>query len=128
MKILILEDDENRVKKFKQNFIGCELFITHLTKQAIEWIGKEEFDYIFLDHDLEESHYLTWQDPSISHENTGLDVAKFLGENPELNQKAVVFIHSLNPCGSENMSKACSDRNPHKIPFTTLFGRLIINR
>lgn len=126
MRILILEDDENRVRKFKENFIGCELFITHLTDQAIEWIQEEEFNTIFLDHDLAEEHYMTWQNPTVKHEKTGLEVAEFLGNNLEFNKSAQIIIHSLNPYGRENMRQACGIRNAEIVPFTVLFDRLII--
>lgn len=125
MKLLILEDDDNRIQKFKEHFIGCEFYITHLTDTAIDWIKTIDFDFIFLDHDLAEEHYQTWQNPSIIHENTGLVVAKFLEDNCNLNKDAKIVIHSLNPYGSQNMYRACRARNTHLIPFTQLFDRLI---
>lgn len=125
MKILILEDDENRVQKFKQNFIGCELFITHLPSQANEWLEKEEFDFIFLDHDLEDSHYIV---DCVSNETTGLCTAEFLGNNMNLSKKATVVVHSLNPNGRTRMMAALGERVKHEIPFIGLFQRLVIDK
>ena len=125
MKILILEDDDNRIRKFKQNFIGCELFITHLPATANKWLHEEEFDFIFLDHDLADEHYL--QD-TVCSETTGLCTAEYLGSNPNLCKKATVIVHSLNPNGSERMMTALGQRVKHKIPFITLFDRLIFDR
>lgn len=127
MKVLILEDDNNRIVSFRHNLIGCELYITHLTNQAIQWLEEEEFDVIFLDHDLAEEHYLTWQNPSIHHEDTGLVVAEYLGNNLECNKNAQIIIHSLNPYGRERMKQACNRTNIEIVPFTVLFDRLIFN-
>jgi hypothetical protein len=122
MKILILEDDENRVKKFKQNFIGCELFITHLPETANKWLEEEEFDWIFLDHDLEYWHYGSGY---TGNHSTGLCTAEYLGNNPKLSNKAKVVVHSRNEEGSSRMFKALGDRNKFEIPFPHLFPRLI---
>lgn len=125
MKILILEDDDKRIQKFKQNFIGCEMFITHLPKTANRLLEEEEFDLIFLDHDLADEHYI-WD--TNCNETTGLCTAEHLGNNPHLSQKATVIVHSLNPNGSERMMQALKERIKHKIPFTTVFHRLIIDK
>jgi CheY-like chemotaxis protein len=123
MRILVLEDDENRIHKFRENFIGCQLDITKDPNQANKWLEENEYDAIFLDHDLEDAHYL---EDCKSSETTGLCVADFLGKNLHLSKKAQVFIHSLNWSGRERMRQACIKRNPQVIPFTHLFGRLII--
>lgn len=126
MKILILEDDDKRIKKFKKNFIGCDLFITHLPNTANKWLEEgEEFDFIFLDHDLRDEHYL--KDTTCS-ETTGLCTAKYLGDNLQLSNKATVVVHSLNPWGSDRMFEALSSRKKHKIPFSVLFDRLIFDK
>lgn len=124
MRILILEDDEHRIVKFKQNFIGCKLDITKDPKEANKWLEENVYDVIFLDHDLEDSHYL---EDCLSKETTGLCTADFLGNNFELNKEAQIIIHSLNPAGRERMRQACIKRNPHIVPFNTLFERLIIS-
>lgn len=123
MRILILEDDEHRIVKFRQNFIGCQLDVTKDPKEANKWLSENVYDYIFLDHDLADEHYLA---DCNSNETTGLCTAEFLGKELELSKGATVFIHSLNPAGRERMRQACERRNPHVIPFTYLFERLII--
>jgi hypothetical protein len=125
MKILILEDDDRRIRKFKENFIGAQLFITHLPAVANKWLDEEEFDFIFLDHDLADEHYL--QDTACS-ETTGLCTAEYLGNNPKLCGKATIIIHSLNPNGRQRMMVALGERTKHEIPFTNLFDRLIIDK
>lgn len=130
MKILILEDDDNRIKKFKENFIGCELFITPLPSQANKWLETEEFDFIFLDCDLSEEHYNNEDWTKENYDRFGLDsgicTARFLGENTNLSKNATIIIHSLNPVGSLKMEDLCKLRNPKRIPYYKLFGYLII--
>ena len=52
MRILILEDDPARHKAFKKNLIGNEVLITEHTDQAIKLIKEQDWDVLFLDHDL----------------------------------------------------------------------------
>lgn len=124
MRILILEDDENRIDRFRQNFIGCDLDVTKDPNEANKWLEEREYDAIFLDHDLEDSHYL---EDCLSKETTGLCTASFLGEKLWLSSNATVIIHSLNPAGRERMKQACLKRNPQIVPFNTLFERLIFS-
>ena len=53
-KILILEDDDNRILIFKRNysFCGYELVFVKHSNEAIEQLKNNKFDFIFLDHDL----------------------------------------------------------------------------
>jgi CheY-like chemotaxis protein len=125
MRILILEDDENRIKKFRENFIGCDLFITKNPQEANQWLEGHEFDIIFLDHDLEDSHYLV---DTVDRERTGLCTAEFLGNNLNLCKNATVIVHSLNPSGRTRMMQALGTRVKHEIPFVGLFQRLIIDK
>lgn len=124
MRILILEDDDRRIKKFRENFIGCQLDITKDPCEANRWLEENEYDIIFLDHDLEPWHY---EQDCLSNETTGLCVAEFLGNNPWLNERTPVIIHSLNYHGRERMKNACIKRNPQVVPFDTLFERLILS-
>lgn len=121
MNILILEDDENRINKFRQEFIEIELDITKNPDEAIEMIKYKEYSYIFIDHDLEDIHYSS--DVNCS-ESTGLKLGKFLGENMQYSSDAKIIIHSCNPNGSERIYQACKNRNPIKIPYFILWDRI----
>lgn len=118
MKILILEDDETRVKKFKSLFYGHELYITHLPVQANQWLEELEFDVITLDHDLAEEAQGLDNNFDVG---TGLEVAKYIGEHPWLSPNAQILIHSLNGGGAQRMISAMKNRGevPH-IPFLWL--------
>lgn len=124
MKVLILEDDYKRVDKFKKKLIGHELWITHLPHQANLWLEEQEFDFVFLDHDLADEHYQNMQNPSLC-EDTGLVTAEFLGNNLHLSRDAQVVVHSLNPYGSERMMSALKERNKIRHPFTSLIESII---
>lgn len=97
--ILILEDDPNRVKAFKQKFIGHHVKITDKAEEVIELLQSRSWDYLFLDHDLGGEQMVS------SGPGTGYEVAKFLEENPQY-KPAQIALHSLNPGGRKNMKLA----------------------
>ena len=131
MRILILEDDENRIAKFKQNFIGCEMTITKNPQEANKWLEEKEFDLIFLDCDLAPEHYnssvWTSNDCSEFDETSGVCVGKFLGNNLHLNPNAKIIVHSANPVGALRIAQYCEKRKPRRISYDNLWKQLIIN-
>lgn len=52
MNILIVEDNQNRIKQFKEKLIGCSVDFAWLSEAAINLITAKEYDYIFLDYDI----------------------------------------------------------------------------
>lgn len=104
-KVFILEDDENRIAWFQDKFAYAQaFFVTKQTGTAIEVLNQLKFDLIFLDHDLEPSHYSDFaegREPQM--ELTGLYVAKNLKDT--LNVDTPVIIHSMNPVGSQKMNQ-----------------------
>lgn len=106
MRILILEDDGYRVRFFIERFGQYELKITENAAAAIEYLGENTFDYIFLDNDLGKGN------------GEGVDVATFLHDNPDnSNNKAIVIIHSWNAPATKNIKAML----PHAVaaPFNT---------
>ncbi len=96
MKVLILEDDDSRIKTFKNKLEGHDVYFFKTVadaKQAYSFFGP--YDYYFLDHDLDGMVYV-----DSNNENTGYQFAKFLAE-----QKATgeIVIHSMNTVGAANM-------------------------
>jgi CheY-like chemotaxis protein len=110
MKIMILEDDPNRVEKFKRSLIGHNVFVTDDTKLAIQQLKKEEWDILFLDHDLGGQTFVQ------SGEGTGYEVATFLEKHPEYKPKTI-YVHSLNPIGAQNMMRALDLPDKNYVPF-----------
>lgn len=75
MRILILEDDTERHKKFRENLIGHKIVIVTQSNQAIKLLQAEKFEVLFLDHDLGDQIYVE------SGLGTGYEVAKWISEN-----------------------------------------------
>jgi hypothetical protein len=85
MRILILEDNGQRVNTFIEKFRGHELIITENAYDAIEYLTIGIFDVIFLDNDLGEGN------------GSGTLVSSFLRESPSnSNNEAFIIAHSWN--------------------------------
>jgi len=94
MKILILEDNYDRITSFMHRLIGAEVKTVDTVEDCITALKHDKWDALFLDHDLGGKIYQT--------ENTGEDVTKWLKDNPQYIPPSV-FIHSLNYGGAERM-------------------------
>jgi CheY-like chemotaxis protein len=96
-KVLILEDDKERHRQFKQRMleIGASYDLVENADEAINLLKTKKYDIIFLDHDLGGEVYV-----SENNKNTGSEVARYLNKNMV---ESIVIIHSLNPIGSEYM-------------------------
>jgi CheY-like chemotaxis protein len=101
MKILILEDSEDRIKQFKQRLIGKEVTFTKDTKECISLLNNQEWDYLFLDHDLDNN----FNSPG---EGTGYEVAKYIAEHPSCCPRRIL-IHTLNNIGASAMMLVLGD-------------------
>lgn len=104
MKILIVEDNQERVNFFIKEFGLENVFITSKSKQAIFWLWDEIFDIIFLDHDLGFDCEKRIKTNSVflpSGEGTGYEVAENILQSKSKN--AQIIIHSWNPAGAQNM-------------------------
>jgi CheY-like chemotaxis protein len=87
-RILILEDDVNRIVDFKK-ITEYEVVITDRIEKAITLLKSEKWDAIFMDHDL-------------GYRKTGYDLAKWMAMNPEFIPTRV-YCHSYNPGGIKNI-------------------------
>ncbi len=101
-KILIIEDDEQRIEEFTIHLAGVHEFqFASSAQYAIEKLlfhSDEPFDYIFLDHDLDEEN--------TGKNGEGIDVVNFVVKDKFTAYRNAVFIlHTMNPVGAENMEK-----------------------
>lgn len=114
VKIFVLEDQKSRIKWFARTFMGHQIDFCHEVKYAIFMLNEpwREYDRIYLDHDLNESHYedLSKHDD----QNTGVAVATWLRENPDKHPNAKIIIHSYNDHGAERMKKILADRGAER--------------
>ena len=100
LKVLVLEDNTERLKWFKDTFFNYELSIAMTAETAGYAIMKNEFDLIFIDHDLADET------------STGLDFAKVLAEEIEagrVSNDPSIYIHSMNPIGAKNIKSVLKD-------------------
>lgn len=97
-KILILEDNDARIKLFKENWSHplLELTFVEHSYEAIDLLKTNNYHIIFLDHDLEEKQMI------YNPEDCGMRVAEYLGQNPV---SAEIVIHSMNSAAAKLMNR-----------------------
>jgi CheY-like chemotaxis protein len=96
LRVLILEDNEERRKLFKRGLIGHEVSIVETAADAIQALNDAVWEIAFFDHDLAQQAYM----PSGS--GTGYEVAEWLSKNKD-RMPARVYVHSYNEKGRKNM-------------------------
>ena len=119
MKILVVEDNADRIECFKQVFERAELSIVETSYDAIKLLKKNQYDFIFLDHDLGGRNGVDSLDA-----NTGYQVAKQILNSP--NKNTPIIVHSLNPTGANNICNLLQ-KNVWRIPFST-FNRSVLRK
>lgn len=113
IKILILEDNDERIECFKNIMQGTQLTIVKHVSEAVEHLQNTSFDLLCLDHDLDGKAYVTPE----QGEQTGTDVARFLSVNPQFKPKHVI-LHSLNEPGRKIMLSYLPEAE--EVPFLWL--------
>lgn len=106
MRVLIVEDDPERMVGFKKWFQGDKIFWAKTAAAGIEALEFDSYDLVMLDHDLADEHYMNIEHTAeaaaaYAMEDTGQDVARFIAtmDNPP----PFVFVHSWNPTGAVAM-------------------------
>lgn len=114
MKILVLDDKEIRLRTFERLFPESEITHVETSKEAISKLDNEQWNLLFLDHDL------GGQEMVASGENTGWEVADWLSKNP-IKKPPTIVLHSCNPDGRANMKALLPEALD--IPFTQLYSK-----
>lgn len=96
MKVLILEDDAQRMTHFLRKLIGHTVDFTADALAAIDYLEKNVYDIIYLDHDLG-GKQMEWDE-----NNCGTNVAEYIRDNP-LPETTKVIIHSFNVPAAQRM-------------------------
>lgn len=120
-RVFILEDDTMRINWFKEQFDWCDWFITKQVGIALEELKATKYELIFLDHDLEDSHYTDFfEGREPQKELTGQYISENLKDT--INFNTTTIIHSMNPIGQKSMKQQL----PHAfvIPFSELVTNL----
>lgn len=116
--IIILEDSQARIDRFKQVFphafycetaLGCKEYLKQL----------DEIDLLFLDHDLGGEVYV-----DSLNKNTGMEVVRYLETNAVYVFNIVV--HSLNIPAAKDMHERLQQLgySSYQIPFSMLASQL----
>lgn len=106
MKVLIVEDDPNRMEIFNELFVGDEVTWAKTASQGIKWLGRETYDLVMLDHDL-------------TAKSTGREVALHMATMEDPPPYAIV--HSWNPTGAKAIGQILADAGIRHLvlPFGT---------
>ena len=95
MKILIVEDNKNRITYFRNELKGHSVVVCRHAKVAKKALRKDQFDLILLDHDLQGKP----ADPE--SENCGSEVARIMVKRGV--KYGAVILHTENEVGRESM-------------------------
>lgn len=117
MRILFLDDDDNRHRAFNRWLTpGHEVVYVHTAAEAIQAFSSQNFDIAFLDHDLGGEIMVT------RVENTGYEVTLWLEAHDMLCPPTVV-LHSMNPAGRLRQQQALRGLKhvtTHALSFSSL--------
>jgi CheY-like chemotaxis protein len=105
--VFLLDDDRRRHRWFSKRFDGDELDIAENVEEAKELLAENNYDAIFLDHDLLPHHY-----ESNDHDDfatTGYAVAEWLYENKNLQRAATIIVHTRNADAAIRMVQKLRD-------------------
>lgn len=114
MRLLMLDDDGNRMATFCEMFRHHTLVMVNTAPMAMAMLEMLHFDVVFLDHDLGGEGVV-----SRARVGSGQDVAEALPGGR--NARAAVVIHSWNPEGADAMKDELQRRGHRgpirRIPF-----------
>jgi len=117
MNILFLDDSEDRCKRFRS---WCPSSIIVNTADDCIWqLKHNEYDIVFLDHDLGGKIYVNSRD-----KDCGMEVVRWLAKrNINLN---TIIVHSLNSSAATLMTEKLrkANYNVSYVPFTILFNMI----
>ena len=117
MKILVLEDDPERIRMFRVWFKDYDMDMTDQASEAKKLLDSKLYDVIFLDHDLDGRVFV-----HSSEANTGYAVASYIPKS--INKGTRTIVHSHNFVGATKMVDAVGE-NAKYHPFGT-FNETII--
>ncbi len=121
--VFLLDDDERRHRWFSKRFVGDEMIVAINVAEAKEFLTQNNFDAIFLDHDLLPHHY---ESTEHDDENTGYAIAHWLNENREIQRSATIIVHTRNADGAIRMVEKLreSGRNVEYVAFPMLDSKI----
>lgn len=118
--VMLLDDDTRRHRWFAKRFSGDDLDIADNVEDAKVFLSENNYDAIFLDHDLLPHHYES-NDHDDFHQ-TGYAVALWLKQNADVQRAATIIVHTRNADAAIPMVQALRDsgRNVEYCAFPML--------
>jgi len=123
MRILVLDDDDERHAYFRRQLIGNDVVHVHTYSECLDaLLGQEIFEVVFLDHDLNGNGYQSLVSERPGHQERamtrysrkgeldGRDVAEDMVKLlPEEKRPYQTIVHSWNPDGAKEMIAILKD-------------------
>jgi CheY-like chemotaxis protein len=100
LRVFLLDDDVLRHEWFAKQFAGDRLDVAADPARSIELLSANQYDLIFLDHDLLPEHYYA---EGFDDERSGYAVARWLSERPDRCAVAQIIAHTRNADGALRM-------------------------
>ncbi len=115
--ILFLDDDERRCNSFRSAVPYAT--IVNTSAECIEQLGKDDWDYVFLDHDLGGEIYC-----DCSRHDVGMEVVRWITtHNPTIEH---IIVHTYNAPAGDLMEASLRDASYHVIraPFALMMSAI----
>jgi len=96
MRILVLDDNDNRLKTYKYHLSGTNVTCVKTAKDCIEKLKDNDYNFVMLDHDLGDEVFVDSNRP-----DCGMEVVRYLEAN--LTKTHCIFIHTANDYARNNM-------------------------
>jgi CheY-like chemotaxis protein len=100
LRVFLLDDDVLRHEWFAKQFAGDRVDVAADPARSIELLSSNQYDLIFLDHDLLPEHYYA---EGFDDERSGYAVARWLSERPDRCAVAQIIAHTRNADGALRM-------------------------
>ncbi|GAC1405037.1 MAG: hypothetical protein NVSMB56_19510 [Pyrinomonadaceae bacterium] len=121
--IFVLDDDVLRQQWFIKQFEGNLIDVAADVEKAIELLSSNQYDTIFLDHDLLPEHY----ESSIQDdERTGYALAFWLAAHPDVQPSSNITVHTRNANGAIRMVNILrlGGRDAEYVPYPLLIQKI----
>ena len=123
IRVFLLDDDKRRHRWFAARFKGDVIDVAHDVTRAQQLLSANNYDALFLDHDLHPEHY---ESSTPDDERTGYAIALWLASNPDLQRASTILVHTRNAEGAMRMVEELrrAGRSAEFVPFPMLEERI----
>ncbi|MCA1592541.1 MAG: hypothetical protein LC754_07810 [Acidobacteria bacterium] len=121
--VFLLDDDVLRHEWFTKRFRKDHLDVAVEPERAIELLAANQYDAVFLDHDLLPEHY---HSDTLDDERTGYAVARWLAARPDRQSASHIIVHTRNADGALRMVELLrrAGRQAEHVPFHLLAPKI----